>query len=203
MLVLPRFASHGCSGSTAPLQVGHHSRVWRRPAAGGLLALGVGAAVAGRRCFHTARRSEDAKVREASDIVISCQLCLSSYVDEATGIPKELEAQKPSEAIRLQGFVVLGDPKITAQDSVVERLEHRLLSIGGLPMENLERMNAVRYAPGEYFDKHHDGKFRPLTIFVYLNDLEEEDDAGDTWFPVLGLSFRPRRGEHQLLERAA
>eukprot|EP00435_Cladocopium_sp_Y103_P022864 s880_g5.t1 len=166
-------------------------------------------------------------------------------VDEATGIPKQLQA-----------FVILGDPKITvvpnffseaecvhlqelveaswmpslvgdnnkctpqdydrgslenilaptrtswscmmryAQDSVVERLEHRLLSIGGLPMENLERMNAVRYAPGEYFDKHHDGKFRPLTIFVYLNDLDEdeEDYAGDTYFPVLGLSFRPRQG---------
>lgn len=127
-------------------------------------------------------------------------------VDEATGIPKQLQA-----------FVILGDPKITvipnffseaecvhlqelveaswmpslvgdnnkctmkdydrgslenilaptrtswscmmryAQDSVVERLEHRLLSIGCLPMENLERMNAVRYAPGEYFNKHHDG----------------------------------------------
>jgi len=163
-------------------------------------------------------------------------------VDEATGIPKQLQA-----------FVIMGDPKITvvpnffsdaeclhlrelveaswmpslvgannrteqdydrgnlenvlaptrtswscmmryAQDSVVERLEHRLLAIGGLPIENLERMNAVRYAPGEYFDTHHDGKFRPLTIFVYLNDLEEEDDAGDTYFPFLGLSFRPRQG---------
>eukprot|EP00913_Durusdinium_trenchii_P012912 g12125.t2 len=81
-----------------------------------------------------------------------------------------------------------------AQDSVVERLEHRLVSIGGMPMENLERMNAVRYAPGEYFSAHHDGKFRPLTVFVYLNDLEEEDDAGDTYFPFLGLSFRPRQG---------
>ncbi|CAJ1368763.1 unnamed protein product [Effrenium voratum] len=82
-----------------------------------------------------------------------------------------------------------------AQDSVVERLEHRLLAMAPqLPMANLERMNAVRYAPGEYFNEHHDGKFRPLTIFVYLNNLEEDDDAGDTYFPYLGLSFRPRRG---------
>jgi len=81
-----------------------------------------------------------------------------------------------------------------AQTHVVERLEHRLASMAGLPLENLERMNMVRYAPGELFDEHHDGKFRPITIFVYLNDLQEGDTAGDTFFPVLGVSFRPRRG---------
>lgn len=81
-----------------------------------------------------------------------------------------------------------------AQTSVVERLEHRVSAVAGLPMEQLERMNMVRYAPGETFNEHHDGKFRPLTIFVYLNELPEDDDAGDTFFPILGLSFRPRRG---------
>mmetsp|Transcript_106788 Transcript_106788/g.297243 ORF Transcript_106788/g.297243 Transcript_106788/m.297243 type:complete len:453 (-) Transcript_106788:230-1588(-) len=81
-----------------------------------------------------------------------------------------------------------------AQTAVVERLEHRLSRLAGLPIENLERMNMVRYAPGELFDEHHDGKFRPCTIFVYLNELPEEEDAGDTFFPVLGVSFRPRKG---------
>lgn len=81
-----------------------------------------------------------------------------------------------------------------AQTAVVERLEHRLSRLAGLPLENLERMNMVRYAPGELFDEHHDGKFRPCTIFVYLNELSEEERAGDTFFPVLGVSFRPRRG---------
>jgi hypothetical protein len=81
-----------------------------------------------------------------------------------------------------------------AQDSVVERLEHRLSKLAGMPLENLERMNMVRYAPGEHFDEHHDGKFRPVTIFVYLNELPEDDTAGETFFPVLGVSFKPRRG---------
>lgn len=81
------------------------------------------------------------------------------------------------------------------QTSVVERLEHRCASIAGLPVEQMERMNMVRYAPGEFFNEHHDGKFRPKTIFVYLNDLADEDDeCGDTFFPVLGLSFKPRKG---------
>jgi len=81
-----------------------------------------------------------------------------------------------------------------AQTSIVERLEHRLAHVSGLPLEQLERLNMVRYAPGELFNEHHDGKFRPRTVFVYLNDLPEDDLAGDTFFPVLGLSFRPRRG---------
>lgn len=83
-----------------------------------------------------------------------------------------------------------------AQDSVVERLEHRIATIAGLPhgVAQMERMNMVRYAPGECFNEHHDGKFRPRTIFVYLNDLPEGDDEGDTFFPVLGYSFKPRKG---------
>jgi len=79
------------------------------------------------------------------------------------------------------------------QTEVLERLEHRLASVAGLPVGQLERLNLVRYAPGECFNEHHDGKFRPRTVFVYLNDLEG-DAAGDTFFPVLGLSFRPRKG---------
>eukprot|EP00401_Gymnodinium_catenatum_P040252 CAMPEP_0117572766 /NCGR_PEP_ID=MMETSP0784-20121206/60537_1 /TAXON_ID=39447 /ORGANISM="" /LENGTH=437 /DNA_ID=CAMNT_0005371169 /DNA_START=26 /DNA_END=1336 /DNA_ORIENTATION=- len=81
-----------------------------------------------------------------------------------------------------------------AQTAVVERLEHRVASVAGLPLEQLERMNMVRYAPGEHFDEHHDGVFRPRTVFVYLNDLPEDDDEGDTSFPALGLSFKPRKG---------
>lgn len=81
-----------------------------------------------------------------------------------------------------------------SQTGIVERLEHRLASAAGLPVAQLERMNMVRYAPGELFNEHHDGKFRPKTVFVYLNELPEDEDAGDTFFPVLGLSFKPRRG---------
>jgi prolyl 4-hydroxylase len=80
-----------------------------------------------------------------------------------------------------------------AQTTVVERIEHRLARVAGLPVEHLERLNMVRYSPGEYFNEHHDGKFRPRTVFVYLNDLPDGDE-GETLFPHLGLRFRPRRG---------
>lgn len=80
-----------------------------------------------------------------------------------------------------------------AQTSIVERLEHRLASLAKLPIDQLERPVVVRYAPGEQFSEHHDGKFRPRTIFIYLNDLPEGDE-GDTFFPHLGFSFVPREG---------
>lgn len=98
-----------------------------------------------------------------------------------------------------------------AQTDVVQRLEHRIASIAGLPhgVAQMERMNMVRYAPGEFFNEHHDGKFRPKTIFVYLNDMEDgehpsrpEDHDGDTFFPVLGYSFKPRRGTAVMWENA-
>jgi len=81
-----------------------------------------------------------------------------------------------------------------SQTSVLQRIEHRLASLAGLPVCQLEKLSLVRYAPGEQFEEHHDGRDRPRTIFVYLNDLSEDDLGGDTFFPVLGLSFKPRRG---------
>merc|ERR1712135_89899 len=70
---------------------------------------------------------------------------------------------------------------------------HRLARVAGLPVEQLERLNMVRYSPGEYFNEHYDGKFRPRTVFIYLNDLPDADE-GETLFPHLGLRFRPRCG---------
>lgn len=79
-----------------------------------------------------------------------------------------------------------------AQTAVVERLEHRLAMVAGVPLDQLERPNLVRYCPGEFFGEHHDGKFRPRTVFVYLNDLI--DDAGETYFSQIGFKFMPRKG---------
>jgi hypothetical protein len=80
-----------------------------------------------------------------------------------------------------------------AQTAVVDRLEQRLASLAKLPISQLERLAVVKYAPGEYFSEHHDGKFRPITVFIYLNDLPPNDE-GDTYFPSIGLSFVPREG---------
>jgi prolyl 4-hydroxylase len=81
----------------------------------------------------------------------------------------------------------------SAQDSTVEAIELRLAAIAGMQVDYLERLNMVRYAPGTFFNKHHDGRFRPLTVFLYLNDLPE-GDGGETFFPELKLKFKPSKG---------
>jgi len=75
----------------------------------------------------------------------------------------------------------------------VKALENKLSFIAGTDTDYLERLNLVRYSPGQFFNKHHDGRFRPITIFLYLNDLPE-GDGGETFFPRLGLKFTPRKG---------
>ena len=50
----------------------------------------------------------------------------------------------------------------------------------------------VRYEPGQYNRVHHDGVFRPRTVFIYLNDIAE-DGEGETYFPRLGLKFTPTK----------
>lgn len=81
----------------------------------------------------------------------------------------------------------------SAQTKTVKSLEYRIAQLAGMDVDHLERLNMVRYAPGQFFNEHHDGRFRPKTVFIYLNDLPEDDD-GETYFPKLGLKFVPRKG---------
>lgn len=110
-------------------------------------------------------------------------------------------AWRPSQVSSFEEQAKVGEVRTSwsctirrSQTSVVKNIENRLASLAGLPVSQLEKLSLVRYAPGEHFKEHHDGKERPKTVFVYLNDLLENDTGGDTFFPVLGLSFKPRPG---------
>jgi prolyl 4-hydroxylase len=81
----------------------------------------------------------------------------------------------------------------SAQTPIVGSVEQRIAAVAGMEVEYLERLNLVRYTPGQFFNKHHDGRFRPKTVFIYLNDLPEGDD-GETYFPELDLKFKPGKG---------
>jgi len=81
----------------------------------------------------------------------------------------------------------------TAQTQIVKSVELRLAAVADMDVDYLERLNLVRYSPGQFFNKHHDGRFRPKTIFLYLNDVPD-GDAGETFFPELKLKIRPRKG---------
>merc|ERR1712217_404842 len=69
---------------------------------------------------------------------------------------------------------------------VVERIAARVATVTGHKLENVEPLMLLRYEPGQRFKMHHDGAFRPMTVFVYLNDVEK-DAGGYPYFPHLGL----------------
>ncbi|CAK0815745.1 unnamed protein product, partial [Prorocentrum cordatum] len=77
------------------------------------------------------------------------------------------------------------------QTPTVALLEQRLACLAGLPLEHLERLAMVRYEPGQRFAVHHDGGYRPKTVFIWKST---KGAGGETHFPVLGLRVVPRRG---------
>lgn len=79
------------------------------------------------------------------------------------------------------------------QTPMIRDIEHRIAGFAKFPRSHVERLNPLRYQPGQKFDEHHDGGFRPKTVFIYLNDLEE-DDEGETYFPYIGIKIKPLKG---------
>ncbi|EOD09048.1 hypothetical protein EMIHUDRAFT_465463 [Emiliania huxleyi CCMP1516] len=83
---------------------------------------------------------------------------------------------------------------------VHERVIERIMDIVGLPQNNAEHMQLLKYHPGEYYRLHHDwipeqlqalcGP-RVFTFFLYLSDV---DEGGGTQFPYLNLTVMPKRG---------
>jgi prolyl 4-hydroxylase len=96
-----------------------------------------------------------------------------------------------------------------SQDTHTRTIESRAADMMGLPQENIEPMQIVRYTRGQQFSMHHDAGTisedddtmiaivqpkRLTTIFVYLNDLPY--GQGHTEFPYLAnLSVQPRAGD--------
>ena len=81
----------------------------------------------------------------------------------------------------------------------VMAVSNRIEQITGIPQGNFESFQILRYDVGEYYKRHHDspGKnksisgHRILTVFLYLNDVEE---GGETAFTDLGISVKPKKG---------
>jgi len=103
--------------------------------------------------------------------------------DEAKDLLNNVSQNRTSFSCQLEPF----------QTKIVTSIEHRLAALAGIDVEHLEPLNMVRYAPGQFFKKHHDGRFRPKTVFIYLNDLPDQD-GGETQFTELGLNVVPRKG---------
>ncbi|KAL8437264.1 hypothetical protein ACSSS7_001081 [Eimeria intestinalis] len=78
-----------------------------------------------------------------------------------------------------------------AQTPGVLSVELLASALAQMPLQNLEGLVLVKYDEGDFFNEHHDGAFRPKTVLLYLNDVE---DGGYTHFTRLGLQIAPAAG---------
>jgi prolyl 4-hydroxylase len=92
------------------------------------------------------------------------------------------------------------------ENAVVARLEARIAALTGIPIPNGEPLQLLHYPAGGEYEPHHDyfdpahagaaqqlarGGQRVATLVMYLREPQE---GGDTYFPELELSVRPRKG---------
>jgi prolyl 4-hydroxylase len=87
-----------------------------------------------------------------------------------------------------------------AEDPLVIQVFERLNNLTHIPLNNSESLQLLKYEEGQLYSEHHDyawyeydkiGGPRILTVFMYLNDVEE---GGSTRFTKLDLSVTPKKG---------
>ena len=98
------------------------------------------------------------------------------------------------------------------ENEVVDRLERRIAALTGTRVEQGEPLQVLHYRPGGEYLAHHDyfdpadpgsaahlriGGQRIASVVVYLADVEL---GGETVFPDIGLSIRPRAGSAAYFE---
>merc|ERR1711924_384054 len=85
------------------------------------------------------------------------------------------------------------------RDPLLAKLRARIANLTMVPEVNAEYMQGLKYETGQFYKVHHDQNSpmtsawgpRMYTFFMYLNDAV---DGGETRFPRLNISVRPKRG---------
>ncbi len=88
---------------------------------------------------------------------------------------------------------------VKIESGVPETLRERVASLCGLPIENQERWEIIRYNVGEHFSPHYDFLPKPdasgQRLFSAVLFLQAPELGGATEFPHLGRSFEPEQGK--------
>jgi len=93
-------------------------------------------------------------------------------------------------------------PHITdacVKDPLVRAVHERVVNVTGVPIENAEFFQVLRYEPGQFYKTHHDQNSGPesligvrlFTFFIYLHSPE---GGGGTRFPQLNITIEPVKG---------
>ena len=85
------------------------------------------------------------------------------------------------------------------RDPVLARVRARIANLTLVPERNAEHLQVLKYDTGQFYKTHHDQNSpltsawgpRMYTFFMYLNDGE---GGGETHFPRLNISVKPKRG---------
>ncbi len=86
------------------------------------------------------------------------------------------------------------------RDPDVQNIVRKISEVTWVPSANFEAFQVLRYELGQKYNTHHDASesqarlacgIRILTFFLYLSDVEE---GGETAFPSLNISVKPRKG---------
>jgi prolyl 4-hydroxylase len=119
----------------------------------------------------------------------------STIVDENTGESAEI-AHRNSD----------GTYFFRSENSLVDRIEHRVAGLLGVPTDTCEGIQILRYGIGAEYRPHYDcflpehpgsakhlekGGQRVATVVVYLNEVER---GGATTFPEIDFAVVPKKG---------
>jgi hypothetical protein len=82
---------------------------------------------------------------------------------------------------------------------LVNRVHERVVNITGVPKENAEFFQVLRYEPGQFYKTHHDQNTDPdslagVRLFTFFIYLQTPGSGGATNFPQLNITVPPTRG---------
>ncbi|MGZ5584529.1 MAG: 2OG-Fe(II) oxygenase [Usitatibacter sp.] len=169
---------------------------------------------AGDRMIPVVMRMQRPVIALLEDVLDACEcdrlvalartrLRPSTVVDPATGLDR-VAGHRDSEGM----FFALGETPF------IDALDRRFSAIMGMPVENGEGLQVIRYGPRAASAPHFDflvasndanraslarSGQRVSTLIAYLNDVAA---GGDTVFPELGLAVSPRKGHGLYFEYA-
>jgi len=124
---------------------------------------------------------------------------------------KDMKRSKDAGKMQASGkFASIKSDKRTSENAwclndcyrsdVVQTVNRKMTEVTGIPQENFEYLQVLRYYTGQYYAKHHDyipGHVdlpigpRVYTFYIYLSEVEE---GGETAFPNLNSKVKPKLG---------
>ncbi|CEM24397.1 unnamed protein product [Vitrella brassicaformis CCMP3155] len=121
------------------------------------------------------------------------RLSAGRFLTSLTSLGKEGAQQQSYESGRSVNRTSLSARLMSGETRTLSIIEEKVAKIACVPLAYVEQLVVVKYEPGEFFAMHHDGDFRPQTVLLYLNDV---DEGGQTDFPDLPkpLAIKPQKG---------